>query len=203
MSIVLRPQNLLHVQSLGLIVAVGLLDALQQHGLVGKIKWPNDVLLPIPSSCLCVAVTQNHGKWAGVLPQSAWSGTQLQAVVLGIGINVQRPCWQLPNMAQRAIFLSDCGVATTPQLFAVDVLQALQQVLQQACDAAGQQQLQARAKQHCITLGQQVCVQQGNNRWQGRAVDITATGALLLQLPNATQQQVDAGEATVVTNNAR
>lgn len=40
-----------------------------------KIKWPNDVLL-------------NGKKMCGVLPEAHWSGEHLQALVLGIGINI-------------------------------------------------------------------------------------------------------------------
>lgn len=42
-----------------------------------EIKWPNDVLL-------------NRRKVAGVLAEATWLGDQLQAVVVGIGININR-----------------------------------------------------------------------------------------------------------------
>jgi len=41
-----------------------------------QIKWPNDVLI-------------SRKKCAGVLAESHWQGDQLQAVVLGIGVNVK------------------------------------------------------------------------------------------------------------------
>jgi BirA family biotin operon repressor/biotin-[acetyl-CoA-carboxylase] ligase len=46
-----------------------------QYGLKPEIKWPNDVLL-------------DGKKTAGVLAESHWVGDRLQALVLGIGINV-------------------------------------------------------------------------------------------------------------------
>jgi BirA family biotin operon repressor/biotin-[acetyl-CoA-carboxylase] ligase len=44
-------------------------------GLKPQIKWPNDVLV-------------NGKKVCGVLPEAHWSGERLQALILGIGINV-------------------------------------------------------------------------------------------------------------------
>ena len=46
-------------------------------GLEAAIKWPNDVLL-------------SGRKAAGVLVEAHWSGSQLEAAVVGIGINVLR-----------------------------------------------------------------------------------------------------------------
>jgi BirA family biotin operon repressor/biotin-[acetyl-CoA-carboxylase] ligase len=56
--------------------ALAVCDALQSlYNLRPKIKWPNDVLL-------------ERRKAAGVLVEAQWSGSQLIALILGIGINV-------------------------------------------------------------------------------------------------------------------
>ncbi|MEN8242422.1 MAG: biotin--[acetyl-CoA-carboxylase] ligase [Chloroflexota bacterium] len=47
----------------------------QDYQLNALIKWPNDVLL-------------NGRKVCGVLPEAIWLGSDLQAVILGIGINL-------------------------------------------------------------------------------------------------------------------
>lgn len=57
------------------LAALALVDALQPHGLSARIKWPNDVLL-------------NRKKCAGILVESVWTGDALDAVVIGIGVNV-------------------------------------------------------------------------------------------------------------------
>jgi BirA family biotin operon repressor/biotin-[acetyl-CoA-carboxylase] ligase len=50
-------------------------DACEALGLQPEIKWPNDVLL-------------SGRKVAGVLVESRWNGSQLEAFVIGVGINV-------------------------------------------------------------------------------------------------------------------
>ncbi|MGH2581564.1 MAG: biotin--[acetyl-CoA-carboxylase] ligase [Anaerolineales bacterium] len=47
------------------------------YGLSPRIKWPNDVLLDGKKVC-------------GVLAEAHWSGERMQALILGIGINVAR-----------------------------------------------------------------------------------------------------------------
>jgi BirA family transcriptional regulator, biotin operon repressor / biotin---[acetyl-CoA-carboxylase] ligase len=56
--------------------ALAVCDALQSlYDLKPKIKWPNDVLL-------------ERRKVSGVLVEAQWSGSQLSALILGIGINI-------------------------------------------------------------------------------------------------------------------
>ena len=56
--------------------ALAVCDALQEeYKVAAQIKWPNDVLV-------------GGGKVAGVLVETQWLGDQLQAVVVGVGVNV-------------------------------------------------------------------------------------------------------------------
>jgi birA, biotin-[acetyl-CoA-carboxylase] ligase region len=47
-----------------------------RYGIPTEIKWPNDILL-------------HRRKCSGILVEAAWNGSRLQAVVLGIGINIR------------------------------------------------------------------------------------------------------------------
>jgi BirA family biotin operon repressor/biotin-[acetyl-CoA-carboxylase] ligase len=57
------------------LAAMGAADACELLGLRPEVKWPNDVLL-------------NGRKVAGVLVESRWNGGELEASVIGVGINV-------------------------------------------------------------------------------------------------------------------
>jgi BirA family biotin operon repressor/biotin-[acetyl-CoA-carboxylase] ligase len=77
-SLVLRAEQILsaypqRVTGLGALVTSEALE--KKYHLPAKIKWPNDVLA-------------GDRKVAGVLVEASWSGDALQAMILGIGINV-------------------------------------------------------------------------------------------------------------------
>ncbi len=56
--------------------ALAIVDALRrQYNLTAEVKWPNDVLI-------------RRRKTAGILVEAAWTGSVLDAVIVGIGINV-------------------------------------------------------------------------------------------------------------------
>jgi len=55
--------------------AVAVADALETLGLRPEVKWPNDVLL-------------GRRKVCGILVEAAWLGEELQALVVGIGVNI-------------------------------------------------------------------------------------------------------------------
>lgn len=76
-SLILRPtpaERAHPAETTGLL-AVSLVESLLRRGLTPLVKWPNDVLL--------------HGrKAAGILVEAAWTGERLDALVLGLGVNV-------------------------------------------------------------------------------------------------------------------
>lgn len=77
-SLVLRPEPW-EVERLGLFSPLGALAVSQAledlTGLAPKIKWPNDVLV-------------GGRKLCGILLEASWLGERLQAMVVGIGVNV-------------------------------------------------------------------------------------------------------------------
>ena len=61
---------------IGLAVATGLAERLEQRGLEVAIKWPNDLLV-------------NGRKLAGLLPRLVQRGSTLRLVRIGVGLNVE------------------------------------------------------------------------------------------------------------------
>jgi BirA family biotin operon repressor/biotin-[acetyl-CoA-carboxylase] ligase len=77
-SLIIRPgeEEKLVIARFSALGAVAICDCLMQaFSLPAEIKWPNDVLI-------------NRKKASGILTETTWSGEQIQAVVIGIGINV-------------------------------------------------------------------------------------------------------------------
>jgi len=75
-TLILTPTEANQIPHLAMIAALAVIDAIADVGQVhAVIKWPNDVLL-------------NDRKVAGILGDATWRGSCLEAVRLGIGLNV-------------------------------------------------------------------------------------------------------------------
>ena len=162
---------------LGLIpVLAGLavLDALGALGALGAVsnamgaclKWPNDVIVP----------SLGDRKVAGVLCEAA-PGT----VVIGIGLNRQRPVDVTGVLAERAAWISDLmGGSDTPT--SVDVAVALLSALAGRLSQwdAGPESIVADQRLHLATIGRHVRVELPDRTWTGLAVGVDDHGQLLV-----------------------
>lgn len=82
LSAVLRPPlPLVDVPPMTLAIGVGVCDAARAAGADAVLKWPNDVLVA-------------GKKLAGVLVEAQSQGPRLEAVIVGIGVNI---CGELPD----------------------------------------------------------------------------------------------------------
>jgi BirA family biotin operon repressor/biotin-[acetyl-CoA-carboxylase] ligase len=107
-SVLLRPKlELAHVSALTLAVGLALRDAVRPLiAAPPQLKWPNDLLV-------------NKQKLAGVLVESQLQGDALQAVVVGVGLNVATREFP-PEIAGTATSLALLGatrLAREPLLF--------------------------------------------------------------------------------------
>ncbi len=76
-SLILRPTAIQrpHLSRIVGLAALSIIDALALRGLDAQIKWPNDILI-------------NGEKVAGILVETVWTGDDVDAVVIGVGVNV-------------------------------------------------------------------------------------------------------------------
>ena len=78
-SLILRPDKLIsaHLSRTVGLAALSIFDSTLTLGLAPHIKWPNDILL-------------NKKKVVGILVESVWSGSEVDSLVIGMGINVYK-----------------------------------------------------------------------------------------------------------------
>lgn len=185
-SLLSRPR--LNARALPLVTlaaGVGVRDGLERAtGLSTDLKWPNDVLV-------------GRGKLAGILTEGSALGSQDQAVIIGIGVNLRRASYP-PEVAARATSLEEeLGRS-------VDRGHVLAELLRSLVDSVAAVErdrdgiLQAWRRSASSAVGAQVEWTDAGTTKRGITAGIDDTGALLIDTGNR-RECVFAGEVTWLT----
>jgi BirA family transcriptional regulator, biotin operon repressor / biotin---[acetyl-CoA-carboxylase] ligase len=168
---------------LGLATALAVADACEMVAPVA-LKWPNDI----------VAVADGR-KLGGLLIETMADGEWLRAAVLGIGINVNWRRAEMPtDLQDDATSLADLSGDPVDREAILDrILARLDAEI--AAIEAGDSPLE-RYRARCSTLGSAVRVDTVEGTVHGRAVDLDATGALVVDDGHGVRHVVTGGEVT-------
>ena len=169
-----------------LAVAVAAAQALEDLGLSPGVEWPNDILL-------------GERKVAGVLTELRTAGDRVDAIVVGLGVNVERlPADAPTDVRERAASVTEAmAAAGLAPVGRAAVAGALLRRLQDAfvgLRATGTIDPAAWASRS-VTLGRRVRVLDPAGAWEGRALDLREDGVLLVERDGAPFPVV-AGEVT-------
>ncbi|ELY95400.1 biotin--[acetyl-CoA-carboxylase] ligase [Natrialba taiwanensis] len=162
-----------------LAAAVATAETAREAGVDARIKWPNDVVVPVGEN-------GDYRKLAGILTEMEGETDRVAWLTVGIGVNANIDADTLP------------AGATTVRDEAADVdrRRFVQRLLETFDDARTDLEAVVPAwRELALTLGQRVRVDRPAGAVVGEAVDITAAGALVIE--------TDAGEErTTVTVSA-
>jgi BirA family biotin operon repressor/biotin-[acetyl-CoA-carboxylase] ligase len=164
--------------------AVGALEAVGVPAERLGIKWPNDVLL-------------DGRKIAGILIETTTPAPGRLAAVIGMGMNVNGSLDAWPEIATRATTVAAAiGHPLRREPIIIAFLRDLGTTLAalQAEGAAVTADLRRRWRARLVMLGQPIVVHQGATAVHGVAEDVADDGALLLRLPDGTQQMITWGD---------
>ncbi|HVQ24790.1 MAG TPA: biotin--[acetyl-CoA-carboxylase] ligase, partial [Planctomycetota bacterium] len=101
LSVLLRPASE-RVSLIPLAAGIAVAEAVLEFGVRAELKWPNDVLV-------------SGRKLAGILAEASSSGSGVEWVVLGVGVNVAVELEALPEpLRQSATSLAACGARDAP-----------------------------------------------------------------------------------------
>lgn len=161
-------------------MALSVLDAcIEVCGVEPGIKWPNDLVV-------------GERKLAGILAESDPTAPGGQkgsiAVVVGIGLNV---AWPGPPEVRGTCVLDAMDPARRERLSHSSTAGLIDSLLETLLDAfearmtdietpLGRESLAAAYKEKCVTLNRKVRVELANGYVEGNAVDISASGCLML-----------------------
>lgn len=174
MSMILRPEiSGQLIPQLTLLCGVVVAETIKKTtGCAAGIKWPNDIVMSEKKVC-------------GILAQTIISKTALQYVIMGVGINVNLDTWQLPP---------DCRETSTSLRMELGQNVSRWEVLRQFISSweehyqyflhEGHSYLRMKWIENNVTLGRNVAINKARGPVQGRAVDISARGGLIVSFPD-------------------
>lgn len=160
-----RPYSLM--AGLAAVEAIHACSSTREVGL----KWVNDVVA-------------RGRKLGGILAEIVSQSGGAQALVLGIGLNLETP--ELPE----AIALSDLGPPPAREILLAHLMNGLETWLE-ATDEA----VYAQWQRYSVTLGQRVSIQLLSETIEGLAVSLTRSGALQLRLDDGSTREIVSGTA--------
>ena len=205
-SVLLRPpQTGSAVALLSPAVALAVRDACASAGAEVLLKWPNDVIVPVPGEARTPG-EQDEAKLAGVLAELHVAEDGTIAVVAGFGVNLlsqpalsatvagqagelERDFTPLPPIALEEV------AARRPNRneLLVSVLRRLDAWYRRLQEPAGERALLDELRRHSATLGRQVRVLTPGGAVDGNAADLCDDGRLVVKTADG-PVQVAAGD---------
>ncbi|MBS1847736.1 MAG: biotin--[acetyl-CoA-carboxylase] ligase [Actinobacteria bacterium] len=202
-SVLLRP-NAEVVDLVTAAAALAVDDAVATLGVRGTwLKWPNDIMATVVDASTGDAVDR---KLVGILAEADWpvgvspaSGPrrvradERVLVALGIGLNVARIDGGPPDVAARRVSVEELiGVEVDRRALLATVLARLESWYRRLSD--DRDAVLDAWRRRCATLGKPVRVDLGADELVGTAVDVDATGRLVVRSTTGVDHVVAAGD---------
>jgi BirA family transcriptional regulator, biotin operon repressor / biotin---[acetyl-CoA-carboxylase] ligase len=159
-----------------IMAGVAVVDALRDAGvLAAELKWPNDVVVPTPGGA------RPFRKLAGILAEASSSGSGLQHVVLGIGVNIS-PAGRDGSLGRIAVSMTEAAPGQTPSAeeTLVLVLRSLSRERTRLASGDAAAIMDDWRRRAPTSLGWPVSWEDAGRRRVGMTASIDAGGALLV-----------------------
>jgi BirA family transcriptional regulator, biotin operon repressor / biotin---[acetyl-CoA-carboxylase] ligase len=162
--------------------------SLSKVGVEPSLKWPNDLLVESPTG-------GRTGKLGGILAESIVEGDRLEAVVVGLGLNVNWPDDLPPDLDGIAVAVNHLtGEPVDREVLLAAVLRALESRVDGLGSVPGREQLLVEYRRRCSTIGSRVRVELAHESFTGEAVAISADGHLVVEGADGGRREVTAGD---------
>ncbi|WP_255191172.1 biotin--[acetyl-CoA-carboxylase] ligase [Natronobeatus ordinarius] len=156
--------------------AVATANAAREAGVDARIKWPNDVVVPVDDE-------GGYEKLAGILTEMEAETDRVEWLVVGIGVNADIDAETLPAGA----------TSIREQAGAFDRRVFVQRLLEQFHAQRDLEGVIDDWRDLALTLGQRVRLELPEDVLEGDAVDVTATGALVVETADGLEE-ISAGD---------
>lgn len=183
-SLVLRPE--IQASKAGLIpylAGVSVAEAIENFiARKPDLKWPNDLLF--------------HGKkFCGILSEVEFKDGKVKFIILGIGINVNQKLDEFPEhyRHQATSLQQECKSRIDRAELLAEVLFCLEDNYK-LIRANGPNEIIDKWKTKCPQFGKEIVINQDDEQWQGKFIDIDENGCLVLQTESGAIKKIVAGD---------
>lgn len=197
MSLIVRPKRpTAQIPLLTFAAGVAVADAIRSVANIEVgLKWVNDIIF-------------EHRKVGGILAEMPASrasanvtearSAQPPAVIVGIGINVNLKIEDIPEeLTTRIDSLSRIsGNNEDPNAIAASIAKGLEDTYQ-LLEPERNHELTDRWRKLSITIGQDIITENSERRIEGKAIDITDSGALIVESADGKRHTLHAGEISI------
>jgi BirA family biotin operon repressor/biotin-[acetyl-CoA-carboxylase] ligase len=179
MSVIFRP-TLNQLPQLNMLGSLSIVRSIHRVARIrSAVKWPNDVLI-------------DGRKVAGILMENVLQGEQLQATILGVGLNVSLDVSSFPEISPIATSLS---AETKRDFNRDDVLRTLLEEMDTLYEALKRNEdIYHQWLPHVDTLGKAVRIRSGQSEEEGLAESINPDGSITLRRADGSLVTIATGE---------
>ncbi len=179
MSVIFRP-TLDQLPQLNMLGSLSIVRSIHRVARIrSAVKWPNDVLI-------------DGRKVAGILMENVLQGEQLQATILGVGLNVSLDVSSFPEISSIATSLS---AETKRDFNRNDVLRTLLEEMDTLYEALKRNEdIYHQWLPHVDTLGKAVRIRSGESEEEGLAESINPDGSITLRRADSSLVTIATGE---------
>jgi len=186
-SVILKPDTSIHTTGwFSILTGVAIAEALGNLKITVGLKWPNDIVL-------------EGKKLGGILCETRVRSQSLQAVVLGIGLNVNETAEDfkaLDHSATTSLFILSEQTLSRERVL-VEILNRLEQDLEHFYQS-GSRKIRERWLERCSHLKQSVTLIQGSETLRGIFTGLGPQGEAQLEM-NGKRACFNAGEIRSLT----
>lgn len=151
-----------------------------------KIKWPNDIVI-------------GNKKICGILTELSGEIENLNYIVLGIGVNVNQTKKDIPrDLQDKSTSIRICvDQKVSRQKLFHEVLEQLNNMYETFITEKSLDEVMNICRQYSATLGNHVKVLNYDKQLEGKAINITSRGGLIIEDESGNQTEIISGEVSV------
>lgn len=188
-SLAIKP--LINLRFLGMVPilsGVGIANALESFDIEVMLKWPNDLL-----------IHRTLKKVGGILVEGKVTQLSLDYLIVGVGLNINNTLEQFSLPLQEKI--TTIFEEFQKKIDLNDLMQKIILEVERLFDnirSHGVHSILAEWKQKKNILGMNIKVQSPEGEYQGRAINISPFGQLVIELPDSNKVLISTGTVTLL-----